>query len=310
MQSVIHRYFWLFGASTAVLAAWFTAKGVNHVIEGKYLSDPARAPKIPRVYTETPTIVAQVHNKDGAGLVTRNVFCSECTPAPAATPNSDPSQIATTSLPLVLVATNVSDDTRYSFATIFQNNENAKQGSYYIGDSVPGGGAVKEIHFKHIDFENNGRIERMYLLGATPPPAVSTPAPVETPTVAANPSKDEMQSAIDNGIRKTGDNQYEIDKSLVDKVLANPMAVVKGARVVPAIVDGKVTGFKLYAIRPDSVYSKLGLSNGDTINSINGFELTSAEKGLEVYTKLREATSLQMEVTRRGKPVELKYAVK
>ena len=109
--------------------------------------------------------------------------------------------------------------------------------------------------------------------------------------------------SIDNGIKKIDDNNYEIDKSLVDKVLANPMAVAKGARVVPAVKNGKPDGFKLYAIRPSSVYSKLGLANGDTLQSINGFELTSADKALEVYTKLREATSLEVEVTRRGKPV-------
>ncbi len=70
------------------------------------------------------------------------------------------------------------------------------------------------------------------------------------------------------------------------------MAVAKGARVVPAVKNGKPDGFKLYAIRPSSVYAKLGLQNGDTLQSINGFDLTSADKALEVYTKLREATSL------------------
>ena len=113
---------------------------------------------------------------------------------------------------------------------------------------------------------------------------------------------DELQASIDNGIKKIDDNNYEIDKSLVDKVLANPMAVAKGARVVPAVKNGKPDGFKLYAIRPSSVYAKLGLTNGDTLQSINGFELTSADKALEVYTKLREATSLEVEITRRGKP--------
>ena len=71
---------------------------------------------------------------------------------------------------------------------------------------------------------------------------------------------------------------------------------------MPAVKNGKPDGFKLYAIRPSSVYAKLGLTNGDTLQAINGFELTTADKALEVYTKLREATSLEVEVTRRGKP--------
>ena len=103
-------------------------------------------------------------------------------------------------------------------------------------------------------------------------------AKVEEPKPTGDENKDDLQTAVDNGIKKIDDTTYEIDKSLVDKVLANPMAVAKGARVVPAVKNGKPDGFKLYAIRPSSVYAKLGLSNGDTIQSINGFELTTADK--------------------------------
>jgi general secretion pathway protein C len=127
---------------------------------------------------------------------------------------------------------------------------------------------------------------------------------------ATDENKDEMQSAGDSGIKKIDESNYEIDKSLIEKVLLNPMAIAKGARVVPSMKNGKPDGFKLYAIRPSSAFAKLGLTNGDTLQSINGFELTSADKALEVYTKLREATSLEVDVTRRGKPVTLKYSIK
>jgi general secretion pathway protein C len=139
---------------------------------------------------------------------------------------------------------------------------------------------------------------------------VTTPVAAAEPAPVSNGGGDELQAAIDNGIKKIDDNNYEIDKSLVDKVLANPMGVAKGARVVPAVKNGQPDGFKLYAIRPSSVYAKLGLANGDTLQSINGFDLTSADKALEVYTKLREATSLEVQVTRRGKPVTLKYSIR
>ena len=59
-----------------------------------------------------------------------------------------------------------------------------------------------------------------------------------------------------------------------------------------------------------SIYAKLGLSNGDTIHSINGFELDSLDKGLEVYQKVRDASGLQVSVTRRGKPMTINYSIK
>ena len=306
MQDLIKRYFWVLGAVVAMICAIFAAKATSHIVEAKLLADSAKAHNRPVVAPSPMEPAKQTHSKDGAGLVTRNMFCSECTPA-VVVANTDPSSIQTTNLPVVLLATNIGAKPELSYATI-TNTENQKQGAFAVGDTIPGAtGPIKEIHYKYVDFENQGRIERLVLAGATAP--VTTVAQVEQPAQPAGDG-DDLQSSIDNGIKKIDDNNYEIDKSLVDKVLANPMGVAKGARVVPAVKNGKPDGFKLYAIRPSSVYAKLGLANGDTLQSINGFELTSADKALEAYTKLREATSLEVEVTRRGKPMTLKYSIR
>ena len=45
----------------------------------------------------------------------------------------------------------------------------------------------------------------------------------------------------------------------------------------------------MYAIRPNSLFGKIGLQNGDTIKSINGIDMSSPDKALEVYTKVRVA---------------------
>jgi general secretion pathway protein C len=309
MQDLIKRYFWVLGGVVVMICAVFAAKATTHIIEAKYLGDSEHGPKIAAVAPRVNAPVALARSKEGGPLATRNIFCSECTPAVDTSKTSDPSQIAITSLPLALLATNIGPRIEESYATIV-NSESQRQGAYSVGQVVPGAtssGKIKEIRFKYIDFENNGRIERLVLLGATPP---ETPVAVaEAPALSGLPV-DDMQASIDSGIKKIDDSNYEIDKGLVEKVLLNPMAVAKGARVVPSMKNGKPDGFKLYAIRPSSVFAKLGLANGDTLQSINGFDLTSADKALEVYTKLREATSLEVEVTRRGKPATLKYSIK
>lgn len=309
MQDLVKRYFWVLGAVVVMICSIFAAKATGHILEAQFLGDPAHAPKVtaavPSPSSSTPA--KSHHDKDGTQLESRNMFCSDCTPPVATTPtNIDPSSVVNTSLPLVLVATNVAPDAKDSYATVIAT-DTQKQGAFGVGDKLPGAsGGITSIHYKYVEFDNSGHRERLVLVGVTPPP---TPvASAETPAPAGD--GDELQASIDNGIKKIDDNTYEIDKKLVDQVLANPMAVAKGARVVPAVKNGKPDGFKLYAIRPSSVYAKLGLSNGDTIQSINGFELTTADKALEVYTKLREATSLEMEVTRRGKPVTLKYTIR
>jgi general secretion pathway protein C len=310
MQDLIKRYFWVFGALTVVACAFFAAKGVGHYVQAKYMTDAKVAPKIPVIQAKT-TVASAARSKDGKPIADRNMFCSECLPpAPSvAVVDTDPNHIQLTQLPLVLVATSVNTKPDQSFASVL-NNTSQHQGAYYIGDNIPGAGPVKEIHYRYIDFHNttNNRIERISLLGDIP--VAAAPAAVASTEPTTDENKDDLASAIENGIKKVDDSNYEISRDLVDKVLANPMAIAKGARVVPAVKNGNADGFKLYAIRPNSVYSKLGFSNGDTLHSINNLELTSADKALEVYTKLKDANSLTVELTRRGKSVTINYTIK
>src|SRR5215467_185666 len=197
MQDLIKRYFWVLGALTVVLCAVFAAKATSHIVEAKYLADPEHAPKVTPIVPQTTTPVA-VRSKDGGQFSGRNMFCSDCTPA-VDTKASDPSSIAITSLPLALLATNIGAKPDESYATIV-NSENQMQGAYAVGDQVPAkaAGKIKSIHFKYIDFENNGRTERLVLLGAAPP--VTAPvATAEAPTLPTGEGGDEMQSSIDSG---------------------------------------------------------------------------------------------------------------
>lgn len=146
--------------------------------------------------------------------------------------------------------------------------------------------------------------------GSSSRPDVHTAPQPPDATVATDTTDSELEKLFDTGIKKISDTHIEISSAVVDAVLANPMAVAKGARVVPAIKDGKPDGFKLYAIRPSSVYARLGFTNGDTIKSVNGLELTSADKALEVYTKLREAKQLKVDLVRRGKAMTLVFTIK
>jgi general secretion pathway protein C len=301
MQDLIKRYFWVVGGLTVMACAVFAAKATAHIVEAKFLGDPAEAPKVNGAPAPKKSEPKLARSKDGAQLAARNMFCSECTPAVIVP--TDPSSIAITSLPIQLLATNIGATDKDSYATVV-NTESFRQGSFSVGENLPGAsGPIKSIKYKYVDFENSGRIERVLLGGAPPVTTVAAAAP-------AKPAGDDMQSAIDGGIKKIDDTTFEISRELVAKVTENPMAFMKGARVVPAMKNGKPEGIKLYAIRPSSPYAKLGLTNGDTLTAVNGFELTSAEKGLEIYQKLRSSTSLEVEVIRRGKPVTIKYSIK
>ncbi|MBK9030104.1 MAG: hypothetical protein IPL61_01990 [Myxococcales bacterium] len=313
MQDLLRRYFWVVVVLAVIGAATFAAKATNHVVEGKFLADPKHGPKV-KPPAPAPSASAAARSKVGQPLVDRNMFCAACLPpvAPTATGPSDPNMVVLTALPLSLIATHVAEPKvptdPANFATIL-NTGTQKQGAYWVGNDIPGAGKVVEVHYKYVDFTNagSGRKERISLTGEIP----VAPAPPVAVASAPTPSDgDDLTAAIDAGIKKIDDTTYEIDKSLVEKVLANPMALSKGARVMLSSKNGEPNGFKMYAVRPNSVFSKLGFSNGDTINVINGMQLNSMDRAMEVYAKVRDAPSLQVEVTRRGKPVTLNYTVR
>lgn len=116
---------------------------------------------------------------------------------------------------------------------------------------------------------------------------------------------------IARAIRLRPDGVYEIDATFVARMKEDPLHFwQRGARLVPAMENGQPAGFKLYAIRPTSLFARLGFLNGDTVRAINAFSLASAEQALEVYSKLRDATSLEVELVRRGQPVTLRYLIR
>jgi hypothetical protein len=121
---------------------------------------------------------------------------------------------------------------------------------------------------------------------------------------------DPVQRAIALGIKRVDESHYEVTRALVEQVLANPMAAARGARIVPAVSHGAPSGFKIYAVRPTSIYAALGLVNGDTIHAVNGEDLTSADKALEVYTHVRDATRIDVAISRRGQDLVLHYTIK
>jgi general secretion pathway protein C len=309
MEVYIKKYFWALSVAVVIVCSVFTAKAVNHYVEAKFLADPEEARKPAPAKSAA---AADQKSKAGESIAARNMFCHSCLPPEPVVGAAMPADgsVPLTSLPLRLVATNVSTIEAESFATVLNTTSN-KQGSYWMDGEIPGAGKIVKIRGKYVDFQNMSanRVERISLLNSASP--APTPAVASTSAAPAGTSeKDELLAAVDEGVKKIDDTTYEIERSVVDKVLANPTAVGRSARIVPSIKNGKPNGFKLYAIRPSSVYSKIGLMNGDTIHAVNGFDLTTPDKALEVYTKVREANNLSVTATRRGKPITLNYTIK
>jgi len=303
MLRLLKRHFWAIDVAAVVACAALAANAAVHYLGARHLPvvPPMDAPTEPAPGDAQPR---PARSKSGSALAARNMFCHECTPpeptAAADEPIASSDRPPETELPLRLLATHVSAPQAASVATV-ANTSSAVTGAYRVSNQIPEAGEILRITGKYIDFTNAaaGRVERLSL---APEPG---PTPTQTASRPPRPSTRQPPSELDEQIRKVDDTRFEIDRELVDKLLANP-AQLRGVRPVPA-PNGD--GIRLYAVRPSSVAARLGLQNGDTLHTVNGFRIGTPDEALEAYSKLRNARAIEVQVTRRGKPTTLRYAI-
>lgn len=146
-----------------------------------------------------------------------------------------------------------------------------------------------------------------HLIGSAEEP--EPPRPLPPPTAPRRGPKP-LPPEIASKIQKVSDTEFNVDRTVVDKILEDQAELMRSARIVPEQKDGKVVGVRLFGIRPDTLLGSLGLQNGDRLESINGFNMASPEKALEAYARLRTANNLNVKVNRRGSPVSIDYRIK
>ncbi|HTA19921.1 MAG TPA: type II secretion system protein GspC [Polyangia bacterium] len=307
METLLRKYLWAIDLVVIAICAVFCARASATAIESS-LASMAPLPKpAPRAFAAVSQ--QTVYTKDFEEILKRNVFCSTCPPIiqPPVTPDSGPPPPAApqkTSLPLKLLAIMFAPapaDPRWSMA-IIRDSEAKTAGPYAINDKIRDA-LITDISATRVDLDVSGRKEYMELFDTAP-----AAAPVAAPVVVA--SADPLAAELERGIKKTGENSYEVQRGTVDSLLGNMSALSRAARIVPEIKDGRAAGFRLFSVRPDGPFAKIGLQNGDVISAINGLEMTSPDKALEVYTKLKTASHLSVGLERNGQKITKDYNIR
>ncbi len=123
----------------------------------------------------------------------------------------------------------------------------------------------------------------------TPPTTASTRPALQIPANGTDTMVvDIRQSAFDLGSKK----------------------FARQVRIVPLLTNGVPSGFKLYAIRPGSLASMIGLENGDTVIALNDMPVVRASSHItSSLEKLTKPGLLDIELKRRGQPLRILVVV-
>jgi hypothetical protein len=121
--------------------------------------------------------------------------------------------------------------------------------------------------------------------------------------------RDRLFDHIESEIHKKDDSHFSISRKGADATLANMGLVTRSLRVVPESRGNRPIGFRIVEMKPTSVLARLGFLSGDVVQSLNGRDLTTPEKALEAYVKLRSARHFQARILRGDKPLTIDLVV-
>src|SRR5690606_25165144 len=107
-----------------------------------------------------------------------------------------------------------------------------------------------------------------------------------------------------------GSEEILVDEGELNTALDNLPLLLTQARAVPYFKDGKPVGLRLFAIKSDSLYEKVGLKNGDILKSINGNSLGDNSQAMKLFETLRQERSLTVTLERNRQTKVFHYTIR
>ena len=101
-----------------------------------------------------------------------------------------------------------------------------------------------------------------------------------------------------------------LKRSDVENAVKDINALMKQAKIQPHFKDGEADGMVLSGIKRGSIFSKMSLRNGDVIVGVDGSEIESVDDALQLYSKLKASSEVQVHLKRRGRLRGFNYLIK
>ena len=286
LVSGLVRRTWFLALVTVIVCSAFAAKAVAALVEADYLAPTTHgvSPQPREARSSVPTRTSP----DGTGLVARNMFCSTCGPVPGGDPG--PTGATYSGKPAVLIATGIGSDPWATVRVI----ESEVQGSWSLGETIPGVGKILRIGGISIDVvDGAGHVAKLSLLetAVAGGPVVGAATPTTAP-----------DDPYASRIKKLDDHTYEVDRELVRELVAAASKPGK-MRLSPILKDGEIQGVRVFGVSAGTPAFAIGMKNGDTINAIGGDPIKTANQLLDLYSKLDKLDGVELQGLRGGKPL-------
>jgi general secretion pathway protein C len=95
----------------------------------------------------------------------------------------------------------------------------------------------------------------------------------------------------------------------IEKAMENLGQLMEQANLRPHIVNGQPAGISITGIKPNAIFRKMRLRNGDVITGLNGDSIESVEDAIKVVEQLSSGSNIQLQIKRRGRQQTLDYTI-
>jgi len=216
-------------------------------------------------------------------IIDRNLFGGEpYKPAIQKEEEQKPEDLPLATLRLKLVGTIVDRDGDVSTA-IIEDLTKREQGLYHVGDRIKNA-LIKKILRTYVIVNTGKRDE---ILSMHP---------------------EELKNKQKNSSRTTK-GKIKIPRKMIETSMSNLANIMQDALIQPYIKRGQIAGFKITKIKPNSIYTQLGLQNGDVLLDINKEKLDNPKKLLNLYERLKDKNKIKLKISRGGKEETLEYLI-
>ena len=192
---------------------------------------------------------------------------------------------------------------------VLESSANKQSDTFFLGEVVPGDAKIVDIERDKVYFERNNCKEFLEL-DQPPLPKKRVAGERKRPVSPLPGAVGGENSYKEDGFERSGVT-VAATRQWVEKAITVDFAkTLQDAKASPNQVNGEVRGFVLTRIRPDSIYEKMGMQDGDIIEAINGIELNDAARAIQTLNAMRNENGLEIRMKRNGQSSNLNVQVK
>lgn len=226
-------------------------------------------------------------------ILERDLFkTSKAAVAEAPAQTVDLEALEETQLQLKLWGT-VSGETHNTYAVI-EDTQKREQNLYRVGDTIQSA-SIKMILREKVVLNVEGRDEVLAMeeVGTSSGP----------PTMAARG----MPAVARGGGASPMEQRISLQRDMIEDAFQDVNRLMTEVAITPYMQDGRPEGLAFNNIRPNSIFRRMGLRNGDILVGVNGEQIQSVEDAMRLYQDLRSAPEVQVQIRRRGQDRNITY---